>query len=278
MYLGVDVGGSKVLVAVLTDNGVIHEKTKFQTPGDYHDFLQRLDETVASFTTKDFRAAGLGIPATTLDRSHGEGLTFGNLPWHDVYIQRDTERLFHCPVVVENDAKLGALSEAMLLKSEFKKVLYVAIGTGIGIGLVENGKIDTAFGDAGGRTLLVEHQERLVNWESLASGKAIVQRYGKPAHDIEDAAIWRAVAQDLSRGLLELIALTEPQAIVFGGSVGVYFDRFATPLAAELKKYETPLIKPPVLRAAQRPEEAVVYGCYDLAKAVFPPQKVAHHG
>jgi glucokinase len=269
MYLGVDVGGSKVLAAVLDDNGVIVEHTKFGTPGDYHDFLQKLAETVAAFTTKDFQAAGIGIPATSFDRASGQALTFGNLPWRNVAVQADIERLFHCPVVVENDAKLGALSEAMLLKDTFKKVLYIALGTGIGIGLVDNGRIDTSIGDAGGRLMLVEHQGKHVPWEELASGKAILKRYGKPAHDIEDPSTWKTIARHMATGFVELIALTEPEVIVIGGSIGVYFDRFGEFLEQELKRYETPLLKAPALRGAARSEEAVVYGCYDLAKETY---------
>ena len=61
----------------------------------------------------------------------------------------------------------------------------------------------------------------------------------------------------------------QPEVIVIGGGVGTYFDRFGKILAAEIKKYKIPLVKQPVLRQAQRPEEAVVFGCYDLAKQEF---------
>lgn len=258
-----------MLVAVLDKHGVIKERTKFATPGNYHEFLDKLAEAVASFTTNDFWAAGVGIPVTDFNRDHQRALSFGNLPWRNVDVQADVERILHCPVVVENDAKLGALSEALLLKDHYKHVLYVTIGTGIGVGLVIDGAIDINIGDAGGRLLRIEHRGQLVPWETVVSGKAIVKRYGKPAHDITDAATWNTIARELALGLVELMAITEPDIIIFGGSVGTYFDRFKEPLAATLKKYETPLVKSPVLRSAQRPEEAVVYGCYDLAKATY---------
>lgn len=258
-----------MLAAVLDDAGVILEHNKFGTPGDYQEFLQKLAEVVASFTTKDFQAAGIGIPATSFDRASGHALTFGNLPWRNVAVQADIERIFCCPVVVENDAKLGALSEAMLLKDKFQKVLYIAIGTGIGIGLVQNGKIDTAIGDGGGRLVLIEHHGKHVPWEEVASGKAILKRYGKPAREINDPDSWKVIARHIATGLVELVAITEPEVIVLGGSIGVFFDHYGDFLEHELKKYETPLFKQPVLQAAARPEEAVVYGCYDLAKQTY---------
>jgi hypothetical protein len=63
--------------------------------------------------------------------------------------------------------------------------------------------------------------------------------------------------------------MTEPEAIVFGGSVGEYFDKFEQSLNHEIQNYRIPLVKLPILLKAQRPSLAVVYGCYDLSKQVF---------
>jgi predicted NBD/HSP70 family sugar kinase len=272
MYLGVDIGGTKTLVAVLTSSGEIRESARFPTPKNYDHWLLELRHTLAHFEHHDFTAAGLGMPATILDRQHGRGIAFGNLPWRNVPVQADLERVAKCPVVIENDAKMAALSEAMLLKHKYDKVLYVTVSTGIGIGFVDHEVIDTNIGDGGGKTMLIEHKGKHVPWESFASGHAIVERYGKKAMDIEDKATWQAICRDLAKGLIELIAITEPEIIVIGGGVGTYFDRYGKILAQEIKKYHMPLITMPKLIKAQRPEEAVVYGCYDLAK-----QRLPHH-
>jgi glucokinase len=65
----------------------------------------------------------------------------------------------------------------------------------------------------------------------------------------------------------------QPEVIVIGGSVGTYFDRYSQLLKSEIESYQIPLIKLPALVEARRPEEAVVYGCYDLAKQVYPHAK-----
>ena len=57
MYLGVDIGGTKTLVAVLDDSGVIVERAKFPTPAKYDDFLVQLTETIKNFGTQDYIAA-----------------------------------------------------------------------------------------------------------------------------------------------------------------------------------------------------------------------------
>jgi predicted NBD/HSP70 family sugar kinase len=61
----------------------------------------------------------------------------------------------------------------------------------------------------------------------------------------------------------------QPEVIVIGGSVGGHLSRFKDFLEKELKKFETPLIPIPPIRQAQRPDDAVLYGCYDLAKSVY---------
>lgn len=273
MYAGIDIGGTKTLVAAIDDNGVILNKIRFETPQDYDLFILSIRRAIRELQIDDFQAAGVGMPGKADE--HGRGIWYGNLKWHNVPIQHDIEKAFHCPVVVENDAKMAALSEAMLLK-EYSKVLYVTVSTGIGYGLVVDQKIDENIGNYGGTALLVEHHGKLTPWESFASGRAIVERYGKRAADITDKTTWEAIARDLTKGLVELIAVSEPDVIVFGGSVGAYFSHFGKLLESELQRYKTPLVKLPKLRPAERPEEAVLYGCYDLAKATYGRKSHAH--
>lgn len=274
MYVGVDVGGTKTLVAVLDEHGSIIERALFPTPKNYDNFLLELRNTLAHFKTRDFKAGAVGMPVTLFDRKHGRGLSFGNLPWVNVPVQADIERICHCPVAVENDAKLAALSEAMLLKDKYQSVLYITISTGIGIGLVVDGIIDINIGDGGGRTILLEHKNQLLPWEDFASGRAIVKRYGKKAMNITDQATWQAISRDLAKGMVQLIAIAQPEVIVIGGSVGSYFKQYGKLLSQEITKYQIPLVSMPKLVQAKRPEEAVVYGCYDLAKQIYGHAKV----
>jgi glucokinase len=224
----------------------------------------------------DWRAAGVGIPASRFNRSAGIAYRFSNLPWKNVPIQHDLEKILKCPVTIENDAKLASLSEAKLLKDKYQRVLYVTISTGIGYGLTVDCIIDSNIGDPGGRSMLIEHRGKFVPWETFASGKAIVEHYGKRAEDIHDEKTWSAIARNLKLGFLELIAVMQPDVIVVGGSVGNYFERLKKPLKNELKAYETPSLPIPPLVKAQRPEEAVVFGCYDLAKHRFVSHAATH--
>ena len=253
------------MVAVFSANGKIVEQVKFPTPQDYDDFKIELAKTVAGLATKDFLRVVIAIPGH-VDRDSGMGLRFGNLPWTNVPIGRDAETIFKAPALVENDAKLGGFSEALLLKTKYKKVLYLTISTGIGIGLIIDGKIDTDISDSGGRSILLEHRGKLTPWEDFASGKAIVARYQKRADEINDAAIWKAIVKDFSGGIIDLIAVMAPDVVVIGGGVGSHFDKFGPLLIERLKQYEIPMMPIPPIVGAKHPEEAVIYGCYEYAK------------
>jgi predicted NBD/HSP70 family sugar kinase len=266
MYLGVDIGGTKTFVASIDDDGVIVEQQRFLTPTDYNTFLEELEKNLSELKNKAFEAATVAVPAGKIDRLKETAAHFGNLPWEEASIGKDISRFVDCPVYIENDAKLAALSEYMLLKDRFSKVLYVTISTGIGYGFIDNGQIDKSAGDGGGRSLVLERFGKHVPWETIASGHAIVERYGKMAKDIDDQETWQKIVKDLADGLILLIGVFQPEVIAFGGSVGNYFDKYGEMLKHKLASYDVKKLDLPKLIEAGRPEEAVVYGCYDHAR------------
>lgn len=265
MYLGIDVGGTKTLVAVFTNSGKLVESSKFATPKDYPLFVGALHNTITSLSHASFVACGLALPGR-VDRSRGIGEVFGNLPWKNVPVAHDVQGIVSAPVYIENDTKLGGLSEASYIKGEFKKVLYITISTGISAGLIIDGSIDPDFADSESGHMVLEYKGKPQTWESFASGKAIVQKYGKRASDIHNKNDWKDIAHGIAIGTIDLIAIIQPDVIVFGGGVGAHFSKFKEPLLNELKKYEMPLVPIPPIRGAKRAEEAVIYGCYLLAK------------
>jgi predicted NBD/HSP70 family sugar kinase len=270
MYVGIDIGGSKTLIARFDNRGVMIAREKFPTPHDYDQFIENLGHALPRLGTADYLGGAVAVPGR-IDRDNGLGLIFGHLPWKNVPLAADIEKLLHCPVTLEHDPSLAALAEATLLKEQFSKVLYVTISTGIGAGLVVDGQIDKQFAGSEAGMMLLEYRGKHQTWESFASGKAIYERYGKPAHDITDPAAWHSIARNIASGLMALLALTEPDVVVLGGSIGTYFKHFEKPLEAALKQYEIPMVPVPPIRAAAHPEEAVVYGAYELAK-----QEAAH--
>lgn len=265
MYLAIDIGGTKTLVACFTQTGEIVEQHRFLTPTDYRQFIRELAKVIVDLSTKEFHGACVALPGK-VDRSQGVGIACGNLPWQNVSIARDVERIVKCPVYVENDANLAGLSEAIAVEKRYDRVLYVTISTGIGTGVIIDQQIDPDFEDTEGGHIILEHHGRRQMWERFASGSAIVRRFGKRAQDIHDTKSWRLIAHNLSVGMVDLVAIIQPEIIICGGSVGAYFDRFGAYLKDEMKQFSTPLTPTPPIIVAARPNDAVIYGCYHFVK------------
>lgn len=267
MYCTIDIGGTKTLVAVFNSKGDITEQLKFPTPKDYDEFIKELAVTVEKLSTKDFKAFCVAAPGR-IDKSSGLVLAFGNLPWVNAPILEDAQKIVKAPGLIENDSKLAAFSEALSLP-EYRKVLYITISTGIGSGLITNGIIDADFDSNEVGLMLMEHNGQLKRWEEFASGKAIVEHFGKKASEITDQQDWYIIARNIAIGLNAVIAALTPDIIVFGGGVGSHLDKFYDRLIEELKIYESPMFSIPPIVGAKHPEEAVIYGCYELVRRKY---------
>lgn len=268
MYGAIDVGGTKTLIAVFDDTQNKVAEQKFATPKLYDDFVGELASQSSSLPQKNFKRIVAALPGK-IDRKHGRGIAFGNLPWENISAQRDIERIFHAPTSLENDANLAGLSEALLVRKKYRKVVYITVSTGIGGVMIVDGKIDENTQDAEFGHMLLEHKGALRRWQEFASGKAIVARTGKKASDIpKDDTLWYGIARNIAIGLIDVVANLTPDAVIFGGGVGSHFDKFKGHLNEQMKIYDNPMISLPVLLGAKRAEEAVIYGCYDYAKSL----------
>ncbi len=265
MYAAVDIGGTKTLVASFTEAGEIIEQVKFPTHEDYEVFVSTLAETIANMSTKEFQAVTVAAPGT-IDHSEGVLLHAGNLAWKNVPIQADVEKLFQAPVHLENDAKAATISESRIAGPNYSVVVYITISTGIGVGVCINGNLEKTLLDAEPGWMSIEHDGMMTPWEKVASGKALVARTGKKAFELEDEAAWDYHAKLIAQGLITVLAIVQPDLVVFGGSVGNHLEKFEKPLMKYLKSYENPSVPIPPVRKAAHPEEAVIYGCYELAK------------
>lgn len=265
MYITIDIGGTKTLLARMKKNGQIEESIKFPTPRIYKDFLKELAENIEKITTSKWDVACVAAPGK-IEHKTGTIIAFGNLPWKNVPLREDIYKMIHCPVLVENDAKLAALSEARALDPPRHKVVYLTVSTGIGGGTVINNVLDPDLIDAEVGHMLFERDGELVRWESFASGKAIVRRFGKLASEIDDPSIWKIVSKDLALGIIDVAANVQPDIIIIGGGVGTHFKKYGALLNQELKRYENAMVPAPKVVGAKHPEEAVIYGCYELIK------------
>ncbi len=92
MYLCIDIGGTKTLLAVLNKQGSIVESIKFPTPQSYDEFLQTLTSTIDGLEHKNFDRVCSAAPGKISRKdSTGVVLAFSNLPWENIPLQANLD-------------------------------------------------------------------------------------------------------------------------------------------------------------------------------------------
>jgi glucokinase len=253
MIGAVDIGGTKIAVGMVDDNGRVLARAETPTEPDHYAnglaaIVRMLGETADAAGTS---ISGIGIGSTgPVDPILGE---FGNvdfLPgWRGKNLVRDLEQNVSVRVAMENDGDAAALAEAGWGAGRNRtRLIYVTVGTGIGGGIILDGKlyrgVDGAHPEVGHHVLDPSGPECSCGfrgcWESLAAGPAMVawvnnhapagylHRPGITAKRIcelaqqGDAIAQQAVEHEgyyLGLGLANLISLFTPDAIVLSGSV-----------------------------------------------------------
>lgn len=263
MIVTIDTGATKTLIADFDPKGVKRQEARFATPKNENEFLETLVATLKTAypdpTTIDaicVALPGMINPAGVLEFAP-------NLGWRNVAIREQLGQYYHCPIFIENDANLAGLAEAQAQEKVPKLSLYLTVSTGIGAGIIINGRLLPAHRSSEVGHMVLEYDGKLQEWESFASGRAILDHYGLYARDITSEDTWQEIADKISRGLLALIPALRPDLIIFGGSIGTYFEQYKPKLEAILHQhFDNLTIAVPEIVKAKHPEEAVVYGCY----------------
>lgn len=266
MILSIDIGGTKTLIGLFSEQGKLVEKRQFATNNNYDFFLKELKQLISNkFWRESIHSISIAVPGI-VDHSTKKILGFGNLSWGQIDIKKDIESEFKRKVFIDNDANVGALAAVNDLEEIPELAVYISLGTGIGTAVVENGSINKNLSHSEGGHILVLINNKLIEWEDIASGKAIVEYFGKFASEITDEKQWEEIAQRVSLGLFTIVPLLQPQVIIFGGGIGTYFRNFNKQLESMLDKNMPDFIKIPSLIAAKSSEDAVIYGGFILAK------------
>ena len=260
MVVAIDVGATKTLVALFDTEGKVKTEKKFPTNKDYDKFIEELFSVIKELG--DFSAIAVALPAR-IDYEEEIARSFGNLGWKDVDIKHLLKKEFKVPVILDNDANLAALGEANRgAGMGHRTVLYITVSTGIGTGVTYNGKLAPVLARSEGGHILLDDKNP---WEELASGKTFLAKYGKLGKDVDDPDIWQEYSKLLARGIHNMMIVIQPDIVVIGGSMGEHFVKYEGFLTDEVDKIRTMDVDAPIVQA-KFPSEAVIYGCYEVAK------------
>ncbi|MCL6612500.1 MAG: ROK family protein [Peptococcaceae bacterium] len=259
--VGVDLGGTKIYTALADLRGRILAEARVPTgaAGGPEAVMERIAETVRRVLGEVGGAApaavGIGSPGMP-DPATGAVYSSPNLGWDGVPLKKRMEEILGAPVLVDNDANLAALGEYSFGAGQgARHMAYVTVSTGIGGGLILDGRI---YRGAGGGAGEIGHMvldpdgplcgcgrrgclEALASGTAMAArarelvaagrGKAILGEAGDRAGDITAVSVARAAAagdaeareiifragECLGMGLANLINLVNPDRLVIGG-------------------------------------------------------------
>ena len=230
MYLCIDIGGTKTLIALVNHRGKILHSIKFETIPDQKLFYEHLSQQLKiNFVTDEILAFSVAMPGIVKDN---KATWLGNLPWKNFDIAKKLTKDFKKPAYVENDANLGALGEA---RNNPERCLYFTFSTGIGGGVVSDGKIVKKYQDF------------------------------EPGHNLR--ATWDDIVERMLLGLAPLTASIKPDRIIFGGPLGLELPRYRRALRKRLSLSLPKNVRMPVLVKARHGSFSVIQGCYLYAKA-----------
>ena len=174
-YIGIDLGGTNIAVGLVDADGNIIYKDSLPTGRerdncDIVSDMARLAKAVAlqgGVDISDIAAVGIGCPGT-VDNERGEVVFSNNIVMHHYPIVKEFKKHLDLPVVLENDANAAALGEYMVYGDGADSFVFITLGTGVGGGIILDGKVYKGFNGAGAE---LGHQTLVYGGKPCTCGK-----------------------------------------------------------------------------------------------------------
>ena len=311
-YIGIDVGGTNLKAGLVREDGQILavERTPlaFENPEQFARTLAQLGQSVlhqAGIPVSDVVSAGIGIPGAV---AGGDILYTCNIPLRDVPLSRLFRQHLDVPVLLENDANCAAVGEWLCGAGRgTQQFIVVTLGTGVGGGLILNGKLYSGSGMVGEvGHMVIQHGAPPCNcgrrgcWEAYASATGLIRmtREAMEAHpesllhtvaaqsgcvegrtafdaavqgDETALALCRDYVSYLAAGVTNLINILQPEAVAIGGGVAAAPDGLLlTPLReiVERECYPRHTGQIPRIVRAELGNDAGIIGAALLKRAI----------
>lgn len=248
MRIGIDLGGTNVRVG-LVDKGqivrLISEPCKADRPEE--EVVAHIVSLIERVMIPEVTRIGIGVPSV-VDAARGIVYHVAGIPsWQEVHLKEILERHFGIPVYVNNDCNCFAMGVCRYGEARgFRNVVCVALGTGVGAGVVIDDKLYCGSNTGAGEIGSIPYLDR--DYEYYCSSRFFVGRgtTGKEAceraaaGDPEALALWREFGVHVGRLVMLVLYAYDPDAIVFGGSIAHAFGFFSEAMYDELKHFPYP--------------------------------------
>lgn len=232
MKLGaLEAGGTKMVVAIGNEKGEIFEKKSIPTTMPQ----ETIPAIIAFFQDKNIEALGIGtfgpVDVREDSETYGRILDTPKLDWRQYDLLKPFQDALKVPVKLDTDVNGSCLGEMTYGSAKgLKNVIYITIGTGIGVGAAVEGKLlhGMLHPEAGHILIRKNPQDKYQGkcpyhktcFEGLAAGPAIEERYGKsPLELVNEKEVWELEADYIAQALMNYILILSPERIILGGGV-----------------------------------------------------------
>jgi glucokinase len=288
--IGIDIGGTTIKMGQFKLTGALIKKWEIPTNTAF-DGMFILNDIEASLSIEvnllDVKGIGFGVPGPVNGSTVLEAVNLGwrHLDIADIFKQK----LPHIPITVDNDANVAALGEALSREDAFSSMVFFTLGTGVGGGIIVDGKIVEGAHGAGGELghMIIDPHGALCNCghhgclETIASATGVVRiakGYGlnaENAKDVFDQAkennplALKAVDEmtDALALAMQHVAVTvDPDAFVIGGGVSKAGDFLIDKIKEKYQKMAFSDTKYVAFEQAILGNNAGMYGAFQAIK------------
>ena len=283
--IAIDIGGTKFSIALFEDDRMARRESRATDREGGKDWMiAQLREIAQSWRAElplDRCGVGFGGPVNfDLQRVNLSTHVGG---WDDFDLTAFLRKELGVPVIMDNDANVGALGEGVHGAGRAARPLfYMTLSTGIGGGIVTSGGIyrgaDSYAGELGHITIRPAGPLCLCGargcFERICCGLWMEKDRGRTAKDLLDSPEFvKEYVVDLALGLKACIMILNPARIVIGGGIGKAGDKLFVPLRQELRRQITAWSRARIdVVPAELGDDSVLYGALELAKSmtIFP--------
>ncbi len=277
--LAIDVGGTKFTMAIFSDGQMIRRVSEPTDREGGRDWMLDRIVTIARGWQAEpgFGLCGVGFGGPVIFNQQRIALSTHVGGWSDYALSSYLKHELGVPVLMDNDANVGALGEGRHGAGRGKSPLfYMTLSTGIGGGIVTEQGVyrgaDSYAGEIGHLTVRPDGPGCLCGargcFERLCCGLWLERDHGRPAKELlQNPKFVDRYVIDLALGLKAALMLLNPARIVIGGGISKAGDLVFVPLRAELGRQMTSWSRARIdVVPAELGDDSVLWGALELAK------------
>jgi glucokinase len=244
--IGIDLGATNIRGAVVIGDTLLNiVSARIHSDGTVEEVLEDIYQVVDALIDDSITAIGIGVPSV-VDVTNGIVYDVQYIPsWVEVPLKRLMEQKYRIPVFVNNDANCFAVGEYHFGKGKgFGSVIGLTLGTGLGAGVIINGKLYAGYNCGAGEFGMFNYLDNIL--EFYASGSFFQNVYQLDGVQVfEDAKkgderaleLYRELGTHIGHAIKMVMYGYDPQLIILGGSVRHAYDFFQETMWQQIKTF-----------------------------------------